>query len=63
MRAVRWSEIAVVFQSALNALNPVLRIGKLLDDVLKTHAKTLTRPSGGPGPRSCSASSGSAPTG
>ena len=43
LRAVRWSEIAVVFQSALHALNPVLRIGKLLDDVLKTHEKAMSR--------------------
>jgi peptide/nickel transport system ATP-binding protein len=42
LRAVRWSEIAVVFQSALHALNPVLRIGKLLDDVLKTHEKQMS---------------------
>ncbi len=43
VRAVRWSEIAVVFQSALNALNPVLRIGKLLDDVLKTSSENLSK--------------------
>ena len=43
IRAVRWSEIAVVFQSALDALNPVLRIGALLDDVLKTHDKKASR--------------------
>ena len=39
--AVRWSEIAVVFQSALHALNPVLRIGKLLDDVLRAHDRSM----------------------
>jgi peptide/nickel transport system ATP-binding protein len=43
VRAVRWSDIAVVFQSALHALNPVLRIGKLIDDVLKTHEKEMSR--------------------
>jgi peptide/nickel transport system ATP-binding protein len=43
VRAVRWSEIAVVFQSALHALNPVMRIGRLIDDVLKTHDKDMTR--------------------
>jgi peptide/nickel transport system ATP-binding protein len=43
VRAVRWSDIAVVFQSALHALNPVLRIGRLIDDVLKTHEKAMTR--------------------
>jgi ABC-type glutathione transport system ATPase component len=26
LRALRWREIAIVFQSAMNALNPVLRI-------------------------------------
>ena len=40
--AVRWSEIAVVFQSALHALNPVLRIGKLLDDVLRAHDRSMS---------------------
>ena len=43
IRAVRWSEIAVVFQSALHALNPVLRIGELLDDVLKTPRQAACR--------------------
>ena len=43
VRSVRWSEIAVVFQSALHALNPVLRVGTLLDDVLKAHNSQMTR--------------------
>ena len=43
IRAVRWSEIAVVFQSALDALNPVLRVGQLIDDVLRTHDKKSSR--------------------
>lgn len=43
VRSVRWSEIAVVFQSALHALNPVLRVGTLLDDVLKAHDSSMTR--------------------
>ncbi len=43
MRAVRWSEIAVVFQSALNALNPVMKIGTLIDDVLKAHERGMSR--------------------
>ena len=43
VRAIRWSDIAVVFQSALHALNPVLRIGTLIDDVLKTHEKAMSR--------------------
>jgi peptide/nickel transport system ATP-binding protein len=43
VRAVRWSEIAVVFQSALHALNPVLRVGRLIDDVLKAHDKAMSK--------------------
>jgi peptide/nickel transport system ATP-binding protein len=42
IEAVRWSQIAVVFQSALHALNPVMRVGTLLDDVLKAHDKSLS---------------------
>ena len=37
LRAFRWSELSIVFQSAMNALNPVLNIGAQIDDVLKTH--------------------------
>jgi peptide/nickel transport system ATP-binding protein len=37
LRKLRWSEIAVVLQSAMNALNPVFPIGKQLIDVLRTH--------------------------
>lgn len=43
LREVRWTQIAVVFQSALQALNPVLRVGKLLDDVLKAHDKAMSK--------------------
>src|SRR6185437_6492244 len=37
LRALRWREIAIVFQSAMNALNPVLRIGDQLLDALHVH--------------------------
>jgi peptide/nickel transport system ATP-binding protein len=37
LRALRWREIAIVFQSAMNALNPVLRIRDQLEDVLDAH--------------------------
>ncbi len=37
LRAVRWSTLAIVFQSAMNALNPVLRLSSQIDDVLKAH--------------------------
>ena len=37
LRAFRWSELSIVFQSAMNALNPVMNIGKQMMDVLKVH--------------------------
>jgi peptide/nickel transport system ATP-binding protein len=37
LRAFRWSEMSIVFQSAMNALNPVMDIGTQIMDVLKTH--------------------------
>jgi peptide/nickel transport system ATP-binding protein len=43
LRRVRWSEIAVVMQSALNALNPVISIGRQIDDVLRAHRPELRR--------------------
>ncbi len=43
LRRVRWSHVSVVLQSALNALNPVRRIGREFDEVLKTHRSALTR--------------------
>ncbi len=41
LRAVRWSEIAVVLQSSLNALNPVITIGAQFDDLLRVHRPNL----------------------
>jgi len=43
IRSVRWSEIAVVFQSALHALNPVFTIGRLIDDVLAAHEPSMNK--------------------
>jgi peptide/nickel transport system ATP-binding protein len=39
LRKLRWSEIAVVFQSALHALNPVITIEAQLTDVLAAHKR------------------------
>jgi peptide/nickel transport system ATP-binding protein len=41
LRGLRWSQIAVVLQSAMNALNPVLTIGAQLTDVLRAHRPDL----------------------
>jgi peptide/nickel transport system ATP-binding protein len=45
LRGLRWSHIAVVLQSAMNALNPVLRIGVQLTDVLHAHEPAMSRES------------------
>ncbi len=37
LAAFRWREVAMVFQSAMNSLNPVLRVEAQFYDVLKTH--------------------------
>ena len=43
LQRVRWSEISVVMQSALNALNPVYSIGRQIQDVLRAHRPDLNR--------------------
>ncbi|HEY3608637.1 MAG TPA: ABC transporter ATP-binding protein [Pseudonocardiaceae bacterium] len=43
LRRLRWSEIAVVFQSAMHALNPVYTIGRQLTDVFEVHRPELGR--------------------
>jgi oligopeptide/dipeptide ABC transporter ATP-binding protein len=43
MRDIRWSEIAVVLQSSLDALNPVITIGAQFDDMLRVHRPQLSR--------------------
>jgi peptide/nickel transport system ATP-binding protein len=41
LRVLRWSQISVVMQSAMNALNPVLSIGSQLTDVLRAHRPAM----------------------
>ncbi|MDO5661421.1 MAG: ABC transporter permease subunit [Brachybacterium sp.] len=41
LRVLRWSELAIVFQSAMNALNPVTRIGSQFDDAVTVHRPDL----------------------
>jgi peptide/nickel transport system ATP-binding protein len=43
LRTVRWSEISIVLQSALNALNPVSTIGAQFDELLATHRHGMSR--------------------
>src|SRR5579862_9717770 len=37
LRAFRWRRLSIVFQSAMNALNPVLDISTQITDVLQAH--------------------------
>jgi oligopeptide/dipeptide ABC transporter ATP-binding protein len=39
LRKMRWREIAIVFQSAMNALNPVLRVQDQLLDAVRAHLR------------------------
>ena len=41
LRAFRWSELSIVFQSAMNALNPVMTLGTQIMDVLRAHRPTM----------------------
>jgi len=43
MREIRWSEVAVVLQSSLDALNPVITIGAQFEDMLRAHRPQLSR--------------------
>ena len=43
LRGLRWNEIAVVLQSSMNALNPVLSIGTQFSDVLRAHRPDMSR--------------------
>lgn len=46
LRSFRWSQVAMVFQSAMNALNPVSTVGDQIVDIFTTHqrlSKTASR--------------------
>lgn len=45
LRLFRWKKVALVFQSAMNALNPVLTIGAQIADVIETHERVSSRES------------------
>ncbi len=42
LRAFRWNELSIVFQSAMNALNPVMTVGRQIMDVLRTHRPSMS---------------------
>jgi peptide/nickel transport system ATP-binding protein len=42
LRAFRWNELAIVFQSAMNALNPVMDVASQITDVLRVHRPEMS---------------------
>ncbi|WP_136055375.1 ABC transporter ATP-binding protein [Microbacterium sp. K24] len=43
MQRFRWDKVSMVFQGAMNALNPVATIGAQLEDVFEVHRPDLSR--------------------
>jgi len=43
LRAMRWREMSLVPQGAMNALNPVMRVGAQIRDVIETHDRAGRR--------------------
>jgi peptide/nickel transport system ATP-binding protein len=43
LRVLRWSQVSLVFQSAMNALNPVMTIRTQLTDALAAHLPHMSR--------------------
>jgi peptide/nickel transport system permease protein len=43
LRTVRWKRMAMIFQSAMNALNPVLTVGRQLAESYRLHRPTASK--------------------
>ena len=44
LQAFRWAETAIVFQGAMNSLNPVHKISQQLTDVIRAHTPGISGP-------------------
>jgi peptide/nickel transport system ATP-binding protein len=44
LRQLRWNTVSMVFQSAMNALNPVTSVDRQFDDIFRTHRPEMDRP-------------------
>src|SRR5690606_5137323 len=44
LRRFRWEELSIVSPSAMNALNPIMRVGEQIDDTLRAHRPEMTPP-------------------
>src|SRR5262249_60189509 len=43
LRRYRWRNVSMVFQSAMNALNPVMRVGDQFVDMMRAHERVSGR--------------------
>jgi peptide/nickel transport system ATP-binding protein len=43
LRAFRWRQLSMVFQSAMNSLNPVMRVGSQVGDAIRAHDRRMSR--------------------
>jgi len=43
MRTIRWRDVALIPQSAMNALNPVFKIGQQIAEALRAHERVTTK--------------------
>ena len=39
MQTLRWSQVSMIFQGAMNAFNPVYKVGDQIEEALETHMK------------------------
>ena len=49
LRDFRWRQVAMVFQSAMNSLNPVMTIGDQIADIFTTHEGVSKKAADGSG--------------
>ena len=59
LRTFRWRNVSIVFQSAMNALNPVMRVGDQFVDMMRAHERISKQQAFGARPASCSSWSAS----
>jgi peptide/nickel transport system ATP-binding protein len=43
MNKIRWKKMSLVFQGAMNALNPVFKVGDQIVEAIMTHIRSVTR--------------------
>jgi peptide/nickel transport system permease protein len=60
LRALRWQRLSIVFQGAMNALNPVRTVESQIIEAIRLHDPTRSAREAGAGPRPARGGSGSA---